>query len=75
MMSRAQEHQLRIKALAQGIACPFCLSCGGPRERHGGTICRECLDVYNRAFLKRARRMIEDARRPATLRLVPGGRA
>lgn len=56
MMTRAAEHLLRVRALSTGQRNPFCLACGGPRERFGASLCRECIAWANRAVL-RARRI------------------
>lgn len=68
-MTRAAEHRLRVEALDTGTRNPFCLSCGGPRERFGASLCRECCGWANRAVL-RARRLALRA----TFALLDGGR-
>lgn len=68
MMSGAVEHHLRIKALAAGLRNPFCVSCGGHRERFGASVCRDCAGWANRAVLRVSRRRLR-----ATFSIIDGG--
>jgi hypothetical protein len=68
-MSRGVEHHLRVKAAAAGVRNPFCLCCGQMRERHGGTLCRECRDWAGRAVLRARRIQLRK-----TFALLDGGR-
>lgn len=69
MIDLATEHRMRVQALATGPRNPFCLSCGQLRERHGGTICRECGGVYSRGIAWCKRRELR-----ASFALIDGGR-
>lgn len=40
-MTRQAEHRLRLQALGR-VGNPFCVSCGGLRERRGGAVCLSC---------------------------------
>ncbi len=69
MMSAEAEHRLRTSALAGGIRNPFCLCCGGSREKWGGTLCRECATWANRLMLRASRLKLR-----ASFALLDGGR-
>jgi hypothetical protein len=64
----AMEHSIRILAFRAGRN-PFCLSCGGHRERFGAPLCLECRGWANRLALRAARRKLR-----ASFAVIDGGR-